>query len=96
MAISAKYINIIFWILIIFSLIFSYSINEYCIGDKILNYFNLPSFSNNNNGTHYTIFYSIFLIALAFFLRIKYSSINIKICIIANIIILLYFISMMF
>ena len=30
-----------------------------CIGDNILNYIGLKSWSNGNQGTHYTIFYSL-------------------------------------
>ena len=33
--------------------------NGVCFGDSILNYLGLKAWSNGNQGTHYTIFYSL-------------------------------------
>lgn len=56
-------------LLVILALIWSCNIkwlDNFCLGDYILNTFNIPSWSNGTNGIHYTIFYSyIFLIPAA-------------------------------
>lgn len=46
-------------VLFIIGSLFSFTFNKVCIGDNILNYIGLKSWSNGNQGTHYTIFYSL-------------------------------------
>ena len=49
--------------LVILAFLWSFTINGYCLGDRILNLLSLPAWSNGTSGTHYTVFYSfIFLI----------------------------------
>jgi len=42
-------------------------LNNFCLGDTILAYIGIPSWSNGANGTHYTVFYGLvfFVSALA-------------------------------
>ena len=46
-------------VLFIIGSLFAFTFNKVCIGDNILNYIGLKSWSNGNQGTHYTIFYSL-------------------------------------
>ena len=48
-------------------------LNNFCLGDYILNIFDIPSWSNGSTGTHYTIFYSYIFLIPAIFLGIKYK-----------------------
>lgn len=43
-------------VLFIIGSLFAFTFNKVCIGDNILNYIGLKSWSNGNQGTHYTIF----------------------------------------
>lgn len=61
--------------LCIAAILFSNSFNNgVCYGDNILNYLGLSSWSNGNTGTHYTIYYSIAFIVLAFFIGYKFEN----------------------
>lgn len=51
------------FVLFLFAIAFSFTINNYTLGDQILNFLHIPCWSNGNTGTHYTVLYSaIFLI----------------------------------
>ena len=53
-------------VLFIIGSLFAFTFNKVCIGDNILNYIGLKSWSNGNQGTHYTIFYSLLIIGYKF------------------------------
>lgn len=46
-------------IIFIFAIAFSFTINNFTLGDEILNFFKIPSWSNGDTGTHYTIIYTV-------------------------------------
>ncbi len=46
-------------------------LNNFCLGDYILNIFNIPSWSNGTSGTHYTVFYSYIFLIPALIIGIK-------------------------
>ena len=48
--------------------------NKICYGDIILNFFGLKPWSNGNQGTHYTVFYSLIFIILAFIIGYKFEN----------------------
>ena len=48
-------------------------LNNFCLGDYILNMFDIPIWSNGTTGIHYTIFYSYIFLIPAIFLGIKYK-----------------------
>ena len=76
---NKKYINLIFWLIIIFAFVFSWSYNFSCLGDEILNYFGLPAWSvNNSSGSHYTVIYSAVMVLIAIIIRVKYSNLNLR------------------
>ncbi|MHC1722989.1 MAG: hypothetical protein AB9836_07295 [Aminipila sp.] len=58
-------------ILFIFAIVWSRdikSLNNFCLGDAVLNFINLPAYStypNGNPGLHYTVFYSFAILILA-------------------------------
>ena len=62
-------------VLFIIGSLFAFTFNKVCIGDNILNYIGLKSWSNGNQGTHYTIFYSLlfYIIMFRYFLSIAYG-----------------------
>ena len=53
----------------------SYNIDGYCLGDKVLEYWNMPQWSNptNSTGIHYTVYYSFLLLIPAIILSVKYK-----------------------
>ena len=46
-------------VLFIIGSLFAFTFNKVCIGDNILNYIGLKSWSNGNQGTHYTLLFYI-------------------------------------
>lgn len=46
-------------LLFIMGFLFAFTFNNVCVGDNILTYIGLKAWSNGNQGTHYTIFYSL-------------------------------------
>ena len=46
-------------------------IDNFCLGDYILNIFSIPSWSNGTIGTHYTVFYSYIFLIPALIIGIK-------------------------
>lgn len=52
--------------LMVFSFFFSYRYNGKCIGDTALTTVGLKAWSNNGHGTHYTVFYSLGILLVAF------------------------------
>ncbi len=54
----------------------SYNIDGYCFGDKVLKTMNMPYWSDMTTltGLHYTAYYSFFLLIPAFILSIKYKN----------------------
>lgn len=60
-------------LLFIVGCLFSFTLNDICIGDNILTYSGLKAWSNGNSGTHYTIFYSLlfFIPSLIFGYKFK-------------------------
>ncbi len=46
-------------VFLLIGLISSISFGEFCLGDMVLQYFNIKSWSNGNSGLHYTAFYSL-------------------------------------
>ena len=53
---------------------FSFGLNGFCLGDTILSFLGMPAWSNENSGTHYTIFYSLIFLLPAGPLSFKYES----------------------
>lgn len=62
-------------LLIIFAIIwsFSFGLEGFCLGDTILSFVGIPTWSNGNSGTHYTIFYSLIFLLPAVPISIKYE-----------------------
>ncbi|WP_027400114.1 hypothetical protein [Anaerovorax odorimutans] len=65
-------------ILFIFAIVWSRdikSLNNFCLGDAVLHFINLPAWSthlNGNIGLHYTVFYSFAILILAIIVGQKY------------------------
>jgi hypothetical protein len=53
-------------ILSILGILWSFSINNVCIGDLILNSLGVKTWSETNTGIHYTVFYSCLFFVAAF------------------------------
>ena len=47
--------------------------NGFCLGDNILNFIGMKSWSNGNSGTHYTVFYSLIFFVPSVILGYKYA-----------------------
>ena len=62
-------------VLFIIGSLFAFTFNKICIGDNILNYIGLKSWSNGNQGTHYTIFYSLLFYIPSLIIGYKFSNI---------------------
>ena len=60
-------------LLVIVAFIWSFEIFGYCFGDNVLTALSLPSWSNGQNGTHYTIFYSYLFLLPSLFFSLKYK-----------------------
>ncbi len=54
--------------LALFGLLFGFKIGEFCLGDAILKFLRIPSWSKGSTGIHYTVFYSLVFFAVAFLL----------------------------
>lgn len=57
--------------LFLFAIAFSFTINNYTLGDQILNFFHIPCWSDGNTGTHYTILYSAMLLIISYLCKPK-------------------------
>jgi hypothetical protein len=72
---NLKYQKTILYILslaiFIFAIAFSFTINDFTLGDQILNFFHIPCWSNGNTGTHYTIIYSVVFIIISYLCKPK-------------------------
>ena len=55
-------------VFMLFSIIFCYTFNGYCIGDNFLTTIGLKAWSNGMHGTHYTVFYSFGILLVSFIL----------------------------
>jgi len=60
-------------VLCLVGLLFSFSFNNFSIGDYIINGIGLKSWSNGNSGLHYTIYYSLIFFISSFFIGLKYK-----------------------
>jgi len=60
--------------LTLFGVLFGFKIGDFCLGDNILNFFGLSSWSNGTNGIHYTVFYSLIFFVAAFLVAIKWKA----------------------
>ena len=60
-------------IAILWSMNIPVSYDTFCIGDYVLTQLGLPSWSNGNIGTHYTVFWGLLLYLPAFLLGRKYE-----------------------
>ncbi len=49
-------------------------LNDFCFGDKILRYINLPTWSNGTDGTHYTVFYAYLFLIPALILSQRFKN----------------------
>jgi len=49
-------------------------LNDFCLGDKILRYIRLPTWSNVTDGTHYTVFYAYIFLLLALILSLRFKN----------------------
>lgn len=56
------------------AIVWSFTINDFCIGDNILNLIGIPAWSGKNMGTHYTPYYSLIFLIPAFILGKKYPN----------------------
>lgn len=61
-------------LLVVFAIIWSTNINNYCLGDEILKLLNLASWSDKTTGIHYTVFYSYIFLIPALLISIKYKN----------------------
>ncbi|WP_312648884.1 hypothetical protein [Aminipila sp.] len=62
-------------VLFILAILWSASIKKiFCLGDIVLNSVNLPSWSNGNMGTHYTMFYAIVFLIPAIIVGHKFPN----------------------
>lgn len=65
-------------ILFIFAIVWSRnmkSLNNFCLGDAVLSFINLPAWStypNGNLGLHYTAFYSFAILILSIIVGLKF------------------------
>jgi len=64
--------GLVSFILVIFALAWSISINRICLGDYVLKFFGLPVSSSSNTGVHYTPYYSIPILATAVIIAKKH------------------------
>lgn len=51
------------------------SLNDFCLGDTVLHFLNLPAYStypNGNPGLHYTVFYSFAILIFAIIIGHKF------------------------
>ena len=60
-------------LLFIIGVLFSFTFYGVCVGDNILTYIGLKAWSNNNYGTHYTIFYSLLFFIPALIIGYKFK-----------------------
>lgn len=61
-------------LIFIAGIIFSFSFpNKICLGDSILEYLGLKSWSNGSTGIHYTIFYSLIFFICSFIVGHKFK-----------------------
>lgn len=60
-------------LLFLMAALWSFSFRDFCLGDTILEFLNLKSWSNGNSGTHYTIFYSIIFLIPAIIIGSRHS-----------------------
>ncbi len=60
--------------LVVWTIIWSFNIGKFCLGDRVLNTINLPVYSDGTQGIHYTIFYSYLFLVPALLLAIKYKN----------------------
>ncbi len=60
--------------LVFIGIIFGFTLNDVCYGDKILYFLELNAWSNNNMGIHLTVFYSLLFFVPAFLLALKFKN----------------------
>lgn len=53
-------------LIFIFAIVFSFTVNGYTLGAEILKILGLSSWSSENMGTHYTLFYSTAMMIIAY------------------------------
>lgn len=63
--------------LFLFAILWSLNIkilNDFCLGDVVLQSINVPTWSNGNFGTHYTVFYSLMFLIPAIIIGWKFPN----------------------
>ncbi|WP_051280440.1 hypothetical protein [Anaerovorax odorimutans] len=60
------------FLFVIFSIVWSFDFNGFCIGDNFLNLIGLSPWSNGNIGIHYTVYYSIIFLLPAYIIAKKF------------------------
>jgi hypothetical protein len=58
--------------LFLLAVLWSFSFYGFCMGDIVLDFLQLKSWSNGSSGIHYTIFYSILFLAPAVLIGARY------------------------
>lgn len=62
-------------IIFILGIIFDIQIRKSIgLGDRVLNFFDIKTWSNGNEGVHYTIFYSLILFVISAVVGFKYKN----------------------
>lgn len=62
-------------LLCIMGILFSFNLgNRVCYGDIILKYIGLSPWSNGDNGTHYTVLYSLIFFIPSYILGVKFKN----------------------
>lgn len=61
-------------LLVVLAFFWAFSIKGFCLGDNILAFLKLPSWSNGTSGTHYTIFYSFIFLIPSLIISLKYKN----------------------
>jgi len=80
----------------IIGIVWGFSIKGFCLGDAVLDFFRIKSWSNGDSGTHYTVFYSLLFYALALIFSYKYpNSKGAKVGMITSIIMCVLFIGIL-
>lgn len=60
-------------LLAIIAIFWSFNINGFCLGDYILSLLNIPAWSDDSEGIHYTAFSALLLLVPALLISLKFK-----------------------